>query len=312
MKTFQLPGTDLVAPQVTLGTMRINTLTDEAIRALYDAAMDSGVNFFDHAAVYGGAPHVCETRFARALKLTASQREAIILQTKAGIVQGELGWRFDFSYEELTTSVDASLKALRTDYIDILLLHRPDALVEPDEVARAFDELHAAGKVRWFGVSNHTPAQIELLAASVRQPLVVNQVQASLTHCPAIAQGVAANMSWTDQSVVRDGGMVDYARLNHMTLQAWSPYQNPDWSGTFLGNPDQPQLNAVLTRLADQYKVTPMGVATAWLLRHPANWQVVLGTMNPDHLREAVAGAGVTLTRPEWYELFEAAGYIIP
>ncbi|MCL2490310.1 MAG: aldo/keto reductase [Propionibacteriaceae bacterium] len=312
MKTFPMPGTDLTVPPVVLGTMRIDTLDDEAIRTLFNTALDEGVNFFDHAAFYGPAPHACETRFAQAMKLTPAQRDGIILQTKCGIVSGDQGTRFDFSYEEITASAEASLKALDTDHIDILLLHRPDALVEPDEVARAFDELQAAGKVRWFGVSNHTPAQIELLKKSVTQPLVANQIQISLTHCPSIAQGVGANMSWAEQSVDRDGGMVDYARLNDITLQAWSPFQNPDWSGTFIGNPDQPELNAVLTRLAAQYGTTPTGIATAWLTRHPARMQVVAGTMNPARLKEIVQGSNVALTKADWYELFVAAGHIVP
>jgi len=312
MKTFQMPGTDLTVPQVVLGTMRINTLDDDAIRTLFNTALDAGVNFFDQAAFYGSQPHDCESRWGQAMKLTPSQRDGITLQTKAGIVHSSQGTRFDFSYDELTTSVDASLKALNTDHIDILLLHRPDALVEPEEVARAFDELEAAGKVRYFGVSNHTPAQIELLKKFVKQPLVANQIQISLTHCPSIAQGVAANMSWTDQAVSRDFGMVDYARLHDMTLQAWSPFQNPDWSGTFIDNPNQPGLNAVLARMAKQYGTTPTGIATAWLTRHPAHLQVVAGTMNPERLKEIVQGSSVPLTKADWYELFEAAGHIIP
>jgi len=312
MKTFSMPGTNLTVPQVVLGTMRINTLDDDAIRTLFNGAMDQGINFFDHAALYGGAPHVCETRFAQAMKLTPSQRDGITLQTKCGIVNSSQGTRFDFSYNEITTSVEASLKALQTDHIDILLLHRPDGLVEPEEVARAFDELQAAGKVRYFGVSNHTPAQIELLKKAVKQPLVANQIQISLTHCPSIAQGIAGNMSWAEQSIGRDGGMVDYARLHDMTLQAWSPFQNPGWSGTFIGNPEQPELNAVLTRMAAQYKTTPTGIATAWLTRHPARMQVVAGTMNPGRLSEIVQGSGVPLTKADWYELFVAAGHLMP
>jgi len=311
MKTFTLPGTDLTVPAITLGTMRLNTVDDDAIRTLVGAALDEGINFFDHAAIYGGG-HLCETRFAQAMKLTPSQREKVILQTKCGIVIGPAGGYFDFSHDEIISSVDASLKALATDHIDILLLHRPDALVEPDEVARAFDELQAAGKVRWFGVSNHTPAQIELLKKSVRQPLIANQVQISLTHCPSIAQGITENMSWTDQATNRDGGMVDYCRLHDITLQAWSPFQNPDWTGTFIDNPDQPELNAALARMASTYGVTPTGIATAWLTRHPAQMQVVAGTLRPDRLAEIARGADVVLAKPDWYELFTAAGHIIP
>jgi len=312
MKTFLMPGTDLTVPAVVAGMMRIEELDDAAIRKLVDAAIADGVYFFDHADIYGDDTHGCETRFGQALKLTPSQRESLVLQTKCGIVIGDDVTSYDFSYRHILDSVDGSLKALRTDYIDILLLHRPDALMEPDEVARAFNALQESGKVRWFGVSNHTPGQIELLKRSVTQPLVANQVQISLTHCPAIAQGLAANMSWIDQAQSRDAGMVDYCRLHDITMQAWSPFQNPDWTGTFIGNPDQPDLNAMLDRLAAEYHVTPTGIATAWLTRHPANMQVVAGTTKPFRIHEIAQGADLTLTRPEWYGLFEASGHEIP
>jgi len=312
MKTFHLANTDLTVPAVVAGMMRIKDLSDAEVRGLFDAALDVGINFFDHADIYGGGSHQCEQRFAEALRLSPSQREQIVLQTKAGIIIGPDVTTFDFSHDHIIEAVDGSLRALRTDYIDILLLHRPDALVEPEEVAQAFDELQAAGKVRHFGVSNHTPDQIELLKRCVTQPLVANQVQISLTHSPAIAQGLAVNMSWTEQSTSRDNGLVDYCRLHDITLQAWSPYQNPDWSGTFLGNDDQPELNAALARIGAQYGVTAMGAATAWLTRHPANIQVVTGTTQPSRLREAAAGSDVVLTKPQWYELFQLAGHIIP
>jgi len=312
MKTFKLPGTKLTVPAIVAGMMRITDMSDQDIRKLVSAAIADGIYFFDHADIYGGAPHVCEERFGKALKLAPSQRESLILQTKCGIVMGEGTTCFDFSRKHIIEAVEGSLKALRTDYIDILLLHRPDALMEPDEVAKAFDELHDSGKVHWFGVSNHTPAQIRLLKQSVRQPLVANQIQMSLTHCPAIAQGIAANMSWTDQATGRDGGMVDYCRLKGITLQAWSPFQNPDWTGTFIGNPDQPELNAALDRVAAEYKTTPTAIATAWLTRHPAQMQVVTGTTDPVHMHQIAQGSDIKLTRAQWYELFEAAGHIIP
>jgi len=312
MKTFQMPGTDITVPAIVAGMMRIGDMSDQDIRKLVSAAMSDGIYFFDHADIYGDSTHHCEARFGKALKLAPSQRESMIIQTKCGIVIDDRVTSFDFSHDHIIEAVDGSLKALQTEYIDILLLHRPDALMEPDEVARAFDELQAMGKVHHFGVSNHTPAQIELLKRSVRQPLVANQIQISLTHCPAIAQGVAANMSWTDQAVNRDGGMVDYCRLHGVTLQAWSPFQNPDWTGTFVGNPDQPELNAALEHLAADYHVTPTAIATAWLTRHPAQMQVVTGTTNMARLHEMAQGADLTLTRPDWYELFEAAGHIIP
>jgi predicted oxidoreductase len=220
---------------------------------------------------------------------------------------------FDYSYEHLVESVNGSLTALGTDRIDILLLHRPDALVEPEEVARAFDELHAAGKVRYFGVSNHTPRQIDLLRKSVTQPLVANQLQLSITHAPIIAQGVATNMHGLDQSLTIDGGgIVDYCRLHDITIQAWSPFQAGFFNGVFLGNPDYADLNAVIDRLAAAYDVPPIAIATAWITRHPARMQVVLGTTTPERVAGAAQGSDIPLTRAEWYELFRVAGYQVP
>jgi predicted oxidoreductase len=290
--------------------MRIQEKTDEEVRTLVRTARDAGISFFDHADVYGSALHGCETRFAEAMQLTASEREQIVLQTKAGIVRE--GPYFDFSYDHIVESVDGSLAALGTDYIDILLLHRPDALVEPDEVARAFDDLSAAGKVRSFGVSNHTPGQIELLRKSVRQPIVANQLQLSVTHAPLVAQGVAANMQALDQSISRDVGTLDYCRLHDITVQAWSPFQAGFFSGVFLGSPEYPELNAVIDRLAKQYDVPAIAVATAWITRHPAQMQVVLGTTDPGRVASAALGSDLPLTRAEWYEMFRAAGYTVP
>ncbi len=310
MKTFILPSTDITVPAVVTGVMRIQEKTDAEVRALFDASLAAGIDFFDHADIYGSSVHGCERRFAEALQLSPSQRSEITLQTKAGIVPD--GPYFDFSYAHLIEAVDGSLAALDTDYIDILLLHRPDALVEPEEVAKAFDELHAAGKVRAFGVSNHTPGQIELLKRYVRQPLVANQVQLSITHAPIIAQGVAMNMAGLEQSISRDLGVLDYCRLHDITVQAWSPFQAGFFTGVFLGNPDYPELNAVIDRLAAKYEVPAEAIAVAWITRHPAHTQVVLGTTTPERVAAAAKGADVELTRPEWYELYRAAGYLVP
>jgi predicted oxidoreductase len=311
MKTFTLTGTDIVVPNVVAGLMRIRDKSDDEVRLLVQTARDSGIDFFDHADVYGAELHGCERRFAEAMQLSSAERAGITLQTKCGIVRE--GPYFDFSYEHIIESVNGSLSALETDYIDILLLHRPDALVEPDEVARAFDELEAAGKVRAFGVSNHTPRQIELLKRSVRQPIVANQVQLSITHAPIIAQGVAANMQGEAQSVTLDGGgLLDYCRLNDITVQAWSPFQAGFFSGVFLDSPEYAELNAVIDRLAALYGVPAIAIATAWITRHPANMQVVLGTTTPQRVSDAAQGSDIPLTRAEWYELFRAAGHIVP
>lgn len=310
MKTVPLGPDGQAAPAVVLGMMRIADKTDDEIRRLVGTAREAGITFFDHAAVYGTWLHQCEERFAEALKLTSSERAAITIQTKAGIVPGG---PYDSSYQHLVGSVDDSLRALRTDYLDVLLIHRPDALVEPDEVARAFDDLEAAGKVRAFGVSNHTAGQIELLRTAVRQPLVANQLQLSLTHAPLITQGLAANMAGEPQSVTLDGGgLLDYCRIHRLTVQAWSPFQAGFFTGTFLGSPELPELNAVIDRLAVRYDVPPIAIATAWITRHPAQLQVVLGTTTPERVTAAALGADLPLTRAEWYELLRAAGHRTP
>lgn len=311
MKTFTMPGSEIVAPNVVLGLMRIFEKSDGEIRELVSTAREAGINFFDHAAVYGRHLHGCEERFAQAMQLSAAERAEITLQTKCGIVRE--GPYFDFSYEHIVESVDASLAALQTDYLDILLLHRPDALVEPEEVARAFYDLHTSGKVRAFGVSNHTPGQLALLKKFVKQPIIANQLQLSITHAPIIAQGVASNMHGTDQSLTIDGGgVVDYCRLHDITIQAWSPFQAHFFDGVFFDNPKFPELNAALDRLAAQYGVSPIAIATAWITRHPANMQVVLGTTSPERVAAAAQGSDLPLTRAEWYELFRAAGYRVP
>jgi predicted oxidoreductase len=291
--------------------MRIAEKTDEEIRELVRTARDAGIDFFDHADVYGSHMHECEERFAQALQLSPSERSDVTIQTKAGIVRE--GPYFDFSYERIVGQVEGSLRALQTDYIDVLLLHRPDALVEPDEVARAFDELESSGKVRAFGVSNHTPRQIDLLKTAVKQPLVANQLQLSITHAPLIAQGVAANMVGLDQSMTLEGGgLLDYCRINRITVQAWSPFQAGFFTGVFLDNPDYAELNEVIDRLAAKYDVPAIAVATAWITRHPAGMQVILGTTTPSRVADAALGSDLPLTKAEWYELFRAAGYRVP
>ena len=311
MKSFEMPHTDITAPQVVLGMMRIAEKSDEEVRALVRAARDAGVDFFDHADIYGPglSTHSCERRFAEALALSPAEREQITLQTKVGIIKD--GPHYDFSYEHIVAETEESLRALGTEHIDILLLHRPDPLVEPEEVARAFDDLVGSGKVRHVGVSNHTPAQMELLRTAVTQPLTVNQMQLSLPHAAILTEGIQANTLGSAAQVSPDGaGTVEHCRRHGITLQAWSPYQSP--TGAFVGSPDHPELNRVLERLAEEHAVTPTGIATAWLTRHPAQMQVVLGTTQPARVQEAVDGASVRLSRAEWFELLRAAGHPVP
>lgn len=309
MKTIDIAQTDLSVSDVVLGLMRIDPLSDAQIVELVTAAQEAGINHFDHADVYGDQTHGAERRWGDALRLSASDREAMVIQSKVGIREGY----FDFSTEHILAAVDESLAALRTDHLDLLLLHRPDALVEPEEVAAAFDSLQSSGKVRYFGVSNHTPYQVELLRTAVDQPLVVNQVQLSITHAPLIAAGVATNMQGLDQSIDRDNGLLDYSRLHDITLQAWSPFQKGFFDGVFLGDRgNYPELNDALDEIAAKYDITPTGVAVSWITRHPVAMQVVLGTTKPERVKASAAGSDVRLTRPEWYRLFTAAGYIVP
>lgn len=309
MKTFTPPQTTLVASNVILGMMRINDLDAEEIRTLVATARDAGINFFDHADVYGTPVHGCEQRFGDAITFSPAEREQVIIQTKVGITEST----FDFSEKHILEAVDGSLAALKLDYLDVVLLHRPDTLVEPEEVAAAFDALHASGKVRNFGVSNQTPGQVELLKRSVKQPLAFNQVQLSITHSPLIAAGISTNMSGLDQSIDRDNGILDYSRLNDITLQAWSPFQKGFFDGVFIGDRTNfPDLNDALDEIAAKYGVTPTGIAVAWITRHPANMQVVLGTTTPSRVVEAAEGSEIPLTREEWYRLFTTAGHILP
>lgn len=310
MKTLDIPGIAVPASNIVLGLMRIQDKTDQEVRTLVGTALDAGITVIDHADVYGSDYHGCERRFAEAMNLTSSQREAMVIQSKAGIVRE--GPYFDFSYDRIVSQVDGSLAALGTDYLDLLLLHRPDALVEPEEVARAFDALESSGKVRAFGVSNHTPGQMELLKRYVKQPIVANQVQLSVTHAPLIAHGVANNMQDLDQSISRDNGIVDYCRLHNITLQAWSPFQAGFFNGPFLGSDKYPELNAVIDRLAAVYEVPAIAIATAWITRHPARWQVVIGTTTPERVKASAMGSDIPLTKSEWYEMFRAAGYLVP
>ena len=261
--------------------------------------------FFDHADIYGKGE--CEKIFADVIGMSPSVREKIILQSKCGIRPGF----FDFSKEHILNSVDGILSRLNTEYLDILLLHRPDALVEPCEVAEAFDILHKSGKVRYFGVSNQKPMQIELLKKYINQPIVINQLQFSIAHTGMIKNGLNVNMV-NEASVDHDGSILDYCRLNDITIQPWSPFQYGFFEGVFLDNEKFPELNKKINELAEKYGVTNSAIAIAWILRHPANMQPVLGTVNADRIKAIAKAAEFRLSREEWYDVFRAAGNILP
>lgn len=307
MKTKTLgTNTPLEVPVIALGCMRINGLELKQAEHYLQRCLELGINFFDHADIYGGGK--CETFFAQAMHLSPSEREKVILQSKCAIHPGKM---YDFSKEHILKSVDEILKRLGTEYLDILLLHRPDALMEPEEVAEAFDELEKSGKVRHFGVSNHKPSQIELLKTCVKQDLIADQLQFSLPFSGMIASGMEVNML-SPGSFDHDGSVLDYCRINNITVQAWSPFGTDNWGGVFLVQERYAELNKTLKGIGERYGVSATTIATAWILRHPAKIQVIAGTTNEKRMEEIAKAAEITLTREEWYQLYLAAGHILP
>ncbi len=305
MRKIKFGSSNLEVPVVAIGCMRIHQLQPKQAEQFIQTALDLGANFFDHADIYGGGR--CEEIFAQAIHMNDAVREKIILQSKCGIREG----RYDFSKEHILNSVDGILRRLRTDYLDVLLLHRPDALVEPEEVAEAFDMLQSNGKVRHFGVSNHKPMQIELLKKYIKQPILANQLQLSIMHAYMISNGVNVNMD-VPAAYDRDGSVLDYCRLHEITIQPWSPFLYGFFEGVFLDNEKFPTLNQKMHEIAARYGVTNTTIAIAWLLRHPAKMQPVIGTTNLQRLKDSLKAAEVNLTREEWYEIFLAAGNSLP
>jgi predicted oxidoreductase len=305
MRTIKLGSSALEVPVIAVGCMRINSLSRADAERFVRTALDEGANFFDHADIYGGG--TCEEIFAEAVHMNGSIREKLILQSKCGIRKG----MFDFSRQHILEAVDGSLRRLKTDYLDVLLLHRPDALVEPEEVAEAFDLLESSGKVRHFGVSNQNPMQIQLLKKSLKQPIVANQLQLSITNATMISSGINVNME-NAAAVNRDGSVLDYCRLNDITIQPWSPFQYGFFEGVFLGSDKFPELNRKLDEIADKYQVSNTTIAIAWILRHPAGMQPVTGTMNPGRLKDCCRAADIRLTREDWYAIYRAAGNVLP
>lgn len=305
MKNISLGNGVLEAPEIGLGCMRITELGSvKAVRELIDTAMDCGINFFDHANIY--AKGEAERIFGEAV--SPSLRERMIIQSKCGIRPGIC---YDFSKQHILESADTSLKRLKTDYIDIFLLHRPDTLMEPEEVAEAFDTLERQGKVRFFGVSNQNAAQIELLNHYCGNRIIVDQLQFSIAHCDIIDSGLNVNVH-NDAGVVRDGGILEYCRLKRITIQAWSPFQYGMFEGVFVDSDKFPELNRLLRELADKYHVSRNAIAVAWILRHPARIQTIVGSTNRQRIAEISQASDVALTREEWYALYMAAGKQLP
>lgn len=293
---------------IALGIMRMAALTPTKAAAALEAALESDINFIDSADMYGDGKS--ELVFAAAMKEAGISRDQFFIQSKGGIVTGDEK-RYDFSKQHLLDSVDGILKRMEIDYLDSYLLHRPDPLMEPEEIAEAFDILQASGKVRHFGVSNFNPEQFQLLQSQVDQKLLMNQLQFSIMHTGMIDYGMHTNMTDT-RSFDHDGGILEFSRRKGVTIQAWSPFQYGFFEGVFVDNDKFPELNELLDKLAKKYDTNKNAIATAWILCHPANMQVILGTMNPARIKESAAGGDVTLTKQEWYDVYFAAGNDLP
>ena len=289
MKGIKIGG-KFASSAIALGCMRMENLDEKSVDAIMDSAFQNGVNFFDHADIYGGGN--AEKVFGDYLKRHKDARDNMIIQTKCAIHDGQ----YDFSKEHILKSVEGSLLRLGVDYVDALLLHRPDTLMEPEEVAEAFDILESSGKVKYFGVSNQNVMQMELLKTAVKQPLMINQLQFSVTEAGMVTSGMNVNMK-NSESVMHDGSFLEYSRIKNITIQTWSPFQYGFFEGTFVDSEKYPELNQKLAEIGEKYDLTKTGVAAAWILRHPANMQLIVGTMNPEHLTEICKASDITLTR---------------
>ena len=298
-------GGVLPASPIALGCMRMAALDESSADKVVHTALENGIDFFDHADIYGGGRS--EELFGQVLKNNPGLREKIVLQSKCGICKGF----YDASKEHILEAADGILKRLGVEYLDTLLLHRPDALMEPEEVAEAFETLHRTGKVRYFGVSNENAGQIELLQQAVPQKLIINQLQFSMAHTGLVDEGINVNVH-SDHAVMRDGSVLNYCRLHGISVQAWSPFQYGMFEGVFLGSDKYPKLNEEIRKTAEAHGVTDSAIAVAWILRHPAKIQTIIGSMNPERIADIAKAADVKLSRQEWYGLYLAAGKILP
>lgn len=305
MKYLKFGRDEALVSTIGIGCMRIAGMSAGDVDVLVHTALDEGINFFDHADIYGGGKS--EEVFGSLLAADPGLRNRMFIQSKCAIHDG----LYDFSGAYIRKSVDGILARLHTDHLDSLLLHRPDPLMEPEQVGEVFDELEKSGKVLRFGVSNMNRYQIELLGSGLRQKLWADQLQMSLAHTPMIDEGINVNTGF-DGGVMRGAGTLEYCRLHHMAVQTWSPLQKGFFGGVFLGDSAYTELNAVLEELAEKHGVTADTIAYAWLLRYPAKMQVILGTTNPARIRSGAKAADIVLTREEWYALYKAAGNQLP
>ena len=305
MKLIDVGKIGLNGSEIVLGCMRINKVSYKEAEKAVMTSLEKNINFFDHADIYGKGDS--EKIFGKILENNNIKRDNIIIQTKCGIRNGF----FDFSKEHIINSVNKSLESLKIDYVDTLLLHRPDTLFEPEDVAEAFNKLYNDGKVKYFGVSNQTPIQIDLLQKYLNHKLIINQLQFGIMHTGMIDHSLNMNMK-NDSSINRDSSILEYSRLKDMTIQAWSPFQYGFFEGVFIGNEKFKSLNDVIDKFSEKYNVTPNAIATAWILRHPAKMQVIIGTMNSKRISDISKASNIVLSREDWYEIYRATGNVLP
>ena len=305
MNKISLGKSEIQSSEIVLGCMRIDKMSIEELSNYVEIAIEEGITLFDHADIYGKG--YCEELFGKMLDSKKGLREKIQIQSKCSIRDGF----YDLSKEHILESVDKSLNRLKTDFLDLLILHRPDTLMEPEEISEAFNLLQSSGKVRNFGVSNFNSMQIELIKSYVKQPILVNQMQFSIMHSGMVNSGIQANTLF-EGSINRDGSILEYCRLNHITLQAWSPFQYGFFEGIFIDNEKFSLLNKVLERIAKEKGVSKSAISVAFILRHPAKMQTIVGTTNKERLRDICTASKVVLSRAEWYEIYCAAGNRLP
>lgn len=317
MRYRNIGQTEISTSSVILGIMRMNMMSVKDATKTLEAAYDTGINYIDSADIYGNGDS--DRVFKSALQQAQIRRDKLFIQSKAGIILDPnrshgnyvFGKRYDLSKKHILSAVDGILQRMGIDYLDSFLLHRPDALMRPEEISAAFDELQMSGKVRFFGVSNFNPEQVKLVKKYVKQPLLINQLQFGIMHSGMIDEGLHVNMN-DERSIMHDGGLLEYSRRTGMTIQTWSPFQYGYFSGTFIDNDKFMDLNKILEKISKKYQVSKNAIATAWILRHPANMQVVLGTMNPQHIIDSANGSDICLTEDEWYDVYFAAGNDLP
>lgn len=302
----KLGKSDILASRVSLGLMRIADKSPKEAVKIVKTALDAGINFFDHADIYGRGKS--ETVFAQAIKTLNIPRDTYYLQSKVGI---KPGLAFDFDKDYILKSVDGILERLQTDYLDVLLLHRPDMLWEPEKIAKAFEILKSQGKVRYFGVSNMHQEQMTYLQSKLSFPLIVNQLQFSIMHAHLVSSATFVNMQ-APQTGFDASGILDYMRNHHITMQAWSPFMFGKFEGVFIDHDKFPELNQKLAEIAEIYGVTKNAIAVSWINTHPAKIQTIIGTMTPSRIMDCAKGADIILTKEQWYAIYLTAGNKLP